>query len=159
MVNVPLNFLWVFIVITFIILTIIVIAYLIRWSNGLEVLAVDTRKDCVVPIGSVPDITNNLCCFVGTTITASKYVPQINTVVNPVPTPYLPVCQGFCTNGVLADGMTCVDGVGQSEFNACINRSAPIDCNAIALPVAYAGNRPYYAFAATEASCPLKGQC
>jgi hypothetical protein len=145
--NLPLNFLWIFVVIVFLVLTTLVILYL------------DTNHKCNVPIESVPNISDNLCCFVGTTITASRYVPELNMVVNPVAIPYLPVCQGFCTNGVLADGVTCVSGIGQDEFNLCMIRSAPVDCDALSLPVAYAGLTPYYPFAATEASCERKGLC
>lgn len=157
--NTSVNLLWGLVILSTIILIVLASLYMIRWSEELNISVFSSSNKCVVSADSVPDITNDLCCYVGTEPTASRYVPSINIVVNPVAIPYLPVCQGFCTEGFYADGLTCVDGVGQSEFNRCMQIATPIDCEGLSLPVAYAGSTPYYVFAATESSCPIKGPC
>jgi len=157
--NKPLNILWGLIILALIILTILVILFIVRWINELDVFVFEKTDNCVLNTNIIPNISDELCCYIGTAVTASKYVPSIDMVVNPVAIPYLPVCQGYCKEGVLSDGITCVDQIGQIEFNNCMNISTPIDCIGLSLPVAYAGTTAYYPHAATESSCLTKGKC
>jgi len=150
---------WIILIILTFIFVYLISLYNIRWSSETEVIIVNPSTSCSVSPSSVPSVSGRLCCYIGTTVTASKYSPQLNMVVNPVAIPYLPVCQGFCSQGVLSDGMTCVDGIGQQEFNDCMQISTPVGCQALVLPVAYSGTTPYYPFASTEASCLIKGAC
>ena len=157
--NVGILGVWIILIFLTFLLVYLISLYNIRWSSETEAVIVKPSTSCSVPPSTVPSVLNNLCCYVGTTVTASKYSPQLNLVVNPVAIPYLPVCQGFCSSGVLPDGVTCVGGVGQANFNQCMKISTPKDCNSVSMPVAYSGNTPYYPRAATELSCTNTGPC
>lgn len=150
---------WITIIILTSILVYLISIFSIRWTSETEVVIVNPITQCSVSPSTVPSVSNMPCCYLGTTPTASIFSPQLNMVVNPVAIPYLPVCQGFCTSGVLADGITCLNGLGQGNFDQCMKISTPKNCNSIAMPVAYSGTTAYYPKAATSASCLTTGPC
>ena len=157
--NVPLVILWTIVMITAVILLVTVSLYAHKLREDLTIQSEEIIGVCTINYETMIDVTDNPCCIVGTSLTASKYVPEIDLVVNPVEIPYLPVCTGFCELGVQADGMTCVDGQGQPSFDRCITLSTPKDCQGVTMPVAYSGTTAYYPNSATNDACLKTATC
>ena len=157
--NVPLIILWTIVCITSVLLLVTVSLYAYKIRKDLEYEVVEVLQPCKIDYANMVNVENKPCCVVGTNITASKYSPELDLVVNPVEAPYLPVCAGFCSEGVLADGMTCVNGVGQNSFDRCIAISTPKNCEGLAMPVAYSGTTAYYPYSATQDACLKTAMC
>ena len=87
---------WLILIFLTFVLFYIIVIYRNRWLSETEVVVVKTSNGCSVSPSTVPNVSSRPCCYIGTTVTASKYSPELNLVVNPVAIPYLPVCQGFC---------------------------------------------------------------
>jgi len=116
---------------------------------------------CIIPIEQLPSITALECCVVGTVVTASRYVADLDVVVNPVPVPPVRACQDFCRQGVTLEGGVnrCISGEGQTNFAQCLERTRPQDCTGLAMPVAATGVTYYYTQSATNGNCTLTRPC
>lgn len=125
-----------------------------------QTLAVDTAR-CKYDLNKLVDITNRPCCVVAGTPTSLKYISEYNLVVSPAVTNYVTACSGFCTNGVdyTANPPVCIGGVGQTNFDSCVNLTAPTGCSDAAVPIAVNTSTPYYAYSATSAGCPDQTFC
>lgn len=94
---------------------------------------------------NIKGITN--CYDVNNNITPYKYVcpsnnfPLFATLSN-VEIPYLTACSGYCSSGNFINNV-CADTDNQL-YNTCINLTKPINCNTLAMPVAYDSNNVYY---------------
>lgn len=155
--NTPLILLWSLVVIFAILFIIVFSLYINKLKTDVELVTEDAVNDCSIP-PSAENIQFEPCCVVGNSITASRYSRELNMVVNPVAIPYLEVCQGYCVQGVTAEGK-CFNGEGQNEYDNCIQISTPVNCNGIALPVAYVGITAYYPNSAGDALCTNTISC
>lgn len=118
------------------------------------------QSNCQVATNLLENITNLYCCYIGNTITSSKYVPSLNMVVNPVSIYYLDVCQEFCgTEGINDDKTECINPIYQQEFEGCINLSKPQNCIGLSMPVAINGLTYYYSNSAGPESCQIQKEC
>lgn len=139
--NIPFFILWGIIIVLIIIFIILNIFALISFKNQKNEIILFPEK-CALSIDTLPSVINKDCCYIGDTLTASKYLKELNMVVNPVPIYYLDVCKEYCTDGF--DGKNCVNGTNQEEFNKCINISKPVNCKGLSMPVAASGVTLYY---------------
>lgn len=138
--NIPFVILWVIVIILMILFIIFSSLALVKYNDAKQVI--DTFKEkCTVAYDTLPDISNANYCFIGDTLTSSKYVKELNMIVNPNPIYYLDVCKQYCIEG-FSDG--CVNGNGQENFNNCVNISKPKNCFGLSMPVAVSGTILYY---------------
>lgn len=149
--NIPLTLLWMLVIVFAIVFVVISSLYINKKKQDLEIVVVSETTECRIPPSAI-NIETSPCCVVGSTKTASRYARQINMVVNPIPVPYLEVCQGYCKDGVTAEGK-CYNENGQTEYDNCISISAPHNCNSISMPVAFSGITPYYPSSAGDSLC------
>lgn len=157
--NIPLIILWSIVVLASLILLTVVSLWAHKVKKDLDVQVEYIKQPCSIDYANAINIESRPCCILGTALTASKYVSEIDMVVNPVDMPYLPVCQGYCPQGVKADGMSCINGEGQSSFDGCILISSPKNCQGLSMPVAYSGTTAYYPNSATDATCLQTAVC
>lgn len=157
--NVPffiLIFIFFLLVIIFIIINFVLIN---KYQKNKTIESINIEDKCKININTLPNIEALKCCFISENITLNKYVPSLNMVVNPVQKPYMDVCKQFCKNG-LTDLNTCVDNIGQDDFDNCIEISKPIDgCNDLSMPVAKDGITYYYPYNATDDICQITVPC
>lgn len=125
----------------------------------------NATPDCVPNINNdLANISsNNQCCLQGGQLTASRYVTNIknsglNVVVNPIITPYLTACQGYCDS--LTDAGVCVGTTQQqANFAACLGVTMPKTCSAPSLAIAHDGTTLFYVQSVTDASCKVTALC
>lgn len=162
--NIPLICLWVICVGTIITVVVLSVLALNKW-NRLNIVVVPKSKDkCIIPLDGPNDASKYDCCVLSGAVTQEKYYPPLDMVISPVSKfTYLEVCSGFCPNGLNSDDNTkCADPATQENQDAlakCISATEPTDCIGRSKPVAYQGLNYYYAFAATDASCPETTTC
>jgi hypothetical protein len=156
--NIALYLLWAVIIIE--IIGIVIYSYLgvQKWETTNTVIVPTTGK-CTPAFNSLPDITNLQCCEINGQITSNRYDAAINMVVANSATPYLTACEGFCTNGLNSSTQQCQDGVGQADFETCVQRLQPRACIGIAMPIAHVGLTYYYGYQAGAAACPTQVAC
>jgi len=152
--NLPLFALWVCVVVAFVVLIYFFVGYMQRWIVQSSNSVVSSSGPCTINTGNITDVSTALCCTQGQILTPNRYSPSLNMVVSPTPIPYLTVCQGFCAQGVEANGVTCLNGDGQVAFQTCMELAMPKNCQSLSMPVAHVGPTFYYVQAATDASCP-----
>jgi hypothetical protein len=157
--NPGLFILWVIVVVLLVVLVFMSYKAVRAWFNEQVVIVPDRTGPCIIAFDALPQLNELQCCFVGETLTASRYVQSLNMVVNPIAVGYLEVCQGFCTNGINTDGTSCVNGIGQSDFEKCILISEPRNCTGPAMPVAALGATFFYPNSATSVSCLDQRPC
>lgn len=151
--NIGLGLIWALVVVGIIVLFILALRAMRTWTQTRSIIVDPVEGKCLVPLDTVPSVSGLPCCYVGGNVTSRRYLPTYDIVVGPTEVPYLQACQGFCTNGVTADGTQCVGGVGQTAMDQCINRARPRNCKGLAMPVAASGTTPFFTNAATNASC------
>lgn len=132
---------------------------MIKYTQSKVIKPPPNVQECAIAFDLLPDISNLNCCYIGDSLTASKYVPSINMVVNPIPIYYLSVCKNYCINGFNENTGTCNDNAGLNAFNDCISISKPDGCIGVSLPVAADGIRYYYPSAATNQTCSFERPC
>lgn len=163
--NVGLFLLWALVILALIVFVVLSVSGMKRFIDSRASTIVPGETRCVVPFDSVPDVSTLPCCFIGERLTASRYVPSLDLVVNPVAVPYLPVCEGFCRNGTEVDStaptrVRCVNGNGQAAFDRCVALAAPRNnCRGVAMPVAALGTTFFYPNSATAAACQDARPC
>lgn len=157
--NIALSILWLIVTIGCICLVVLSHMAMNAWTTKRNVVVPDGITHCAVALDTLVSVEHDNCCFVGDTLTASRYVESLDMVVNPTPTPYLNVCKGFCTNGAIND-TTCKDDIGQAAFDRCILLTIPKDgCLGVAMPVAALGISYFYGNSATNAACKDTRPC
>lgn len=117
------------------------------------------NEPCNIAYESIPSVSSSKCCVISGAITSSKFLPELNMVINPVPKYYLDVCKNFCINGFDPIDQTCLDEEGLQDFNNCVNASQPKNCVGIAMPVATDGLTLYYPNEATNNNCLNQQEC
>lgn len=156
--NIALLLLWLLVGIGVVILVVIAALAMKGWVTTRSIITLESIGHCVKPFNTLPQVPD-LCCVIGGRLTASRYVEELDLVVNPNPIPYVAACSGFCTNGVITTGTppvaTCRDGVGKEKFDNCVMLAKPVNCTDPAEPVAALGTTYYYPAAATAAFCPV----
>jgi hypothetical protein len=157
--NIGLIILWGIVIIFLIILIIVSIDAMYKYIKSKVITIPPNIQECAVAFDLLPDISTLNCCYIGESLTASKYVPSINMVVNPIPVYYLSVCENFCINGYNINTQTCNDNAGLESFNNCISISKPNGCIGVSLPVAASGVTYYYPSAATNQNCTDERPC
>lgn len=167
--NVPLEYLWIIVIILLIAFVIYSVIGISNWTNAEVVVIPPTNLACAVAFDQLPSVTGTPCCYVGGSLTESRYMSTLDLVVNPVPSGYLSICQQFCTNGVTSSGINCVAGTagsgggssdgGQAKLQACIAKTQPVNCASPAMPVAALGNTYFYPHAATDVTCQDRRPC
>src|SRR5580692_10798817 len=103
--NLPLIILWSIVCLVAVLLLVVVSLYAHKIRQDLDVQVEYVLQPCKIDYATMVNVEFRPCCVAGTTVTASKYSPELDMVVNPVEMPYLQVCQGYCQSGVKADGM------------------------------------------------------
>lgn len=158
--NIYLNILFIsilFLSILFIIISILAIYY---YYNSKQTILPPSESICIVSNDLLINISDYYCCFVGNTITSSKYIPSLNMVVNPVSIPYLNVCIEYCgISGIDESKTLCNNIIYQEDFEKCIEISKPINCVGLSMPVAVSGINYYYPNAAGQSSCQIQKEC
>lgn len=155
--NVGIIGLWIVVFILLVTLLVLNITYGTAYQEH-EAVDVTVNRSCSPALDSLISVDLQPCCVIGSQVTTSRYSPELNMVVSPVPVPYLGVCQGYCLLGVTASG-DCIRRVGQSAYENCLSISAPRGCNGFVYPVAASGVTYYYPSAATQASCLEVAPC
>lgn len=131
-----------------------------KWNNSIEPVVVEENDQCTINIDTAVSVTNRPCCIVGGYLTASRYVPEYNMVANPVATYYITACEGFCSQGYNSDAGVCINGVGQDDFDNCIELTQPKNnCEGLSMPIAVNGIEFFYPKSATQAGCELTAPC
>jgi len=119
-----------------------------------------TSTTCVTPQTKMVDVSTLDCCTVGGLLTSSKYSAELNMIVNPIATPYLTVCSGFCPNGYLNGN--CGNSASYDEilnFEKCVSLLEPNSCSGAAMPIAYSGSTLYYGSSAGNIGCTQTMSC
>jgi len=148
------------IIIALIVTAIVAIVLLIRENQKKSDPTVNPGSNqCSKPISELESISDNPCCLLGGEPTALRFMKSINMTVGPVPTYYLDACAGFCKDGMVdKNSLKCVSG-SNVDFDNCVDRIKPVDCQGAAFPVAIDGIQPFYAKSATKAQCTETGSC
>lgn len=150
-----------YILIFFLIIVTIIITILAIYNYYIqkETIYPNTENLCIVAIDLLPTVSNQ-CCYIGGTATGSRYVEEINMIVNTIAIPYLDVCIQYCgIEGVNEDKTKCINQeneANQEAFDTCVNISKPINCIGYSMPVAVLGNTYYYPNSAYNEGCEFK---
>lgn len=154
----------------FIILIIIVFIclFLCVGTSVFNIKKINKAKDITVLVGggkctpsldTLTDVSTYQCCVQGGLTTSSRYVPDLDMVLDTSPIYYVNVCQGYCLNG-FANGNCINPTFGEEElFNECLNKLRPVDCIGSAMPVGSLGITYYYAQSVTDADCTVTDVC
>jgi hypothetical protein len=133
-------------------LTVIVSIVVIIWEWTRPSAATVTNL-----VGSCEDAATNLidmsvatCCCLNGRATGNLFYPPDSWVIAPTPAPYISVCSSYCTT---YDENGCHGNVDQ--FNSCVSRLKPNNCNSPAMPVGRIGSTFYYVTSIGEGVCPI----
>ena len=158
--NIWVVLLWILVIVAVVILVVLSTTAITNWVRHNSTVEPAGTK-CTPPIDRLIPLEGLPCCMSGPTLTASRYIPSLDLVVNPMAVPYIQACQGFCGEGVVTDnGVTrCVNGIGQAAFVSCVDATQPVDCRGASYPIAALGATYFYANSATNAACTLTRPC
>jgi hypothetical protein len=158
--NLPLALLW--LILLFLVIFLVVLFFLSVYSylNNPSVISPSGVTTCNVPFDQLQSVAAYNCCTIGSVTTASRYIPELDMVVNPVEIDYQTVCSQFCTEGIdLVNGI-CHNRTGQQKYEKCITLSKPPNtCSKYSLPVAVLGTTYYYPYSAGDQSCKNTAPC
>lgn len=158
--NIYIELLWIILIILIIIFIILNFITINKFYDSKEVVSIKQNSNCYVATNLLPNIENDKCCYKGNTITSSRFVPELNMVVNPVSIPYLNVCIEYCGyNGYDTEKKQCIDEEKQKELENCIKISKPINCVGYSMPVAILNTTYYYPNSATDINCLETTNC
>jgi hypothetical protein len=157
--NVSLIILWVVVVCCLVVLIAVSTLDIKKVSATKQITIVSLTNACTAATDSLIDVTSLECCVQGGQVTASKYVPSLDMVVNPTATYYLNVCAGYCPDGYV--GGQCVNATygQQTIYNNCVKELQPLNCRGSAMPVGISGTTLYYGQSATNADCQQTTVC
>jgi hypothetical protein len=122
-----------------------------KYRNQKEQLIAD-QTTCSPALNTLEDLSNLYCCNIGGLPTNTRYWDKIDMIVAPTAIPYLEACSGFCAEGVGGAG-NCNEGIGQNEYNRCIELLRPKGCRGLSQPVAKIGITYYYGRSAGSSAC------
>jgi len=117
---------------------------------------------CESNTNNIIDISGDDCCQFNNTVSSYKYIPQLDLMVAPFPTPYIQVCVGFCpTQDFNSKSQTCNSSnpVIVEDFDTCVKILKPNGCTGVANPIARSNGILYYGFEAGNASCTTLCNC
>ena len=158
--NIIIIIIWLIFIILTIIYIVITIITLKKYKKYKSVISESEENNCTVAINNLINIENDKCCVKNNLITASRYVPELNMVVNPVAVPYLNVCIEYCGyDGYDEEKMSCKNIENQKEFENCIEITKPVNCIGYSMPVAVLNTTYYYPNSATDINCEDKIEC
>lgn len=117
---------------------------------------------CTLPQDAI-DISSKLCCVIGGVLSPLRYSSELDLVVSPQPVYPVNVCEGFCVNGIdlssPKDAPNCLGFAGNDQFQKCLTRLKPQNCNGAAQPVGYDSLTLYYGYAAGSTLCATQAPC
>jgi hypothetical protein len=154
--NGGLFFLYVMVIIIIILFIVVNIMTLIKYKNR-GVIIPERVDDCKVAYDTLIDVEKLNCCYIGSTPTSKRYVPELDMVVSPNPVYYNDVCKQFCPEGY--DNGKCLNGIGQDKYDNCVKISKPDNCIGRSMPVAHVLTTYYYPNSATDSSCKVSRPC
>ena len=119
----------------------------IKWfspkANPISIIPVGK---CIIATNSVPDVSTDPYCVANGITTGYRYDSAITlgenlttgVVISTVPTYYGTVCSEFCSSGIdPSNPGHCNGGIGQDNYEICVQRLRPVGCTDPALPVGY----------------------
>ena len=128
------------------------------YLNSPSVVPPSGVSTCNIDFNSLPSVEKYNCCVIGNVTTSSRYLPELDMVVNPIAVDYQSVCNQFCTEGKV--GNNCNNNIGQQKYQNCISKSMPVNsCSGYSMPVAVLGKTYYYPNSATNQSCQNTVPC
>lgn len=157
--NVSLIILWIIVILLVIVLITISAAAMYNYRQSINIIIPSNIKNCETITDGLPDVSKLECCVISGELTANKFYPDLNLVINPIPLYYLDVCKEFCVDGYNSIDNICINGVGDNDFLKCINASEPKNCYGISFPVGISGMNSYYVNSATNAKCNETRKC
>lgn len=154
--------LWIILIIIFIIIIIGLIYYFTRTPTQNKPIPWP-NTNCEVATNLLQSLEGIPCCNPNGLLTNQRFVPQLNLTVQPSPTDYVSVCNGYCSNGIsIPDnspaGYHCQTGPSDNFVN-CLDQLKPKNCIGPAMPVAYDGIVYYYGFAVGNQGCQTTAPC
>ncbi len=157
--NYPFLILWIILIVLLILFVALNFLSIYKYNEKNKIVRKDIETPCVVSFDLLPNIANTKCCFINGQVTADKYVESLDMVVSTNPEFYLDVCEEFCIEGYDKVNNKCVGNKGNNSFISCVQKTKPVNCTSIAMPVAYSGTTYYYAKSATDAACKDQRSC
>lgn len=155
--NVSLIILYIILLSLLIIFIVYNILAISRYRNKFYESFETSNQACTPDLASLPD-AGNLCCMLGNSVTSNRYIHDLNMVVSPFPEPYEKICEGYCKKGMETKGI-CLDGLGQEDYDECINLTKPVNCNSLSKPVAVSGTTYYYINSSGNGGCERTSIC
>ena len=156
--NVALICLWIIVFILLVVFIMVNVVSMYKYRSLIEVAPSPTEQ-CAVAYENLPSVKESGCCVVAGNITPSKFLPELNLVVNPAPKYYLDVCKNFCTDGFNSETNKCLSDNGAIDFDKCVLASQPKDCIGVSMPVAADDLNYYYPYEATSINCTEFTNC